>query len=696
MATQSKNNPEEKELEWIAGAYGPLGRVPLLEDLIGESLLNMVVIACARLGFPSGIFQNNGKLFPAPRMARFKFFTRYCQAIRSTNKGHERCKASDCQGVMRFTGGDKVEIKQPPDELMKRSPISEIVELAFSDEKVRGYVCHAGLVELIRPICLDFENGSPIPVGAIWAGQKRREARSLSDDDVRDVAEKIGYAKPEELVRRYKKITPAPPKELNNLARMLADVACSLEDAASKSFRIRKQGKLDRLTARALDSLRRSLNEAKERPTQTIQEKTYAGMNAMLRDVAEGIGNCYSSVCEIPKHVDEMDDSRIEVPIVAQAGVCSRRIDKILPMQAEFRQLCSGLQLGERLQSFSGHSLDSGFLGELKRATQIYDLAYALVGYVPAIENEMLWITLLRDDCDALMPSGEPLPYFVNMFHNLLQSIVQIIDVACLVAKQQDAVRTLRKQAHQLEEKDAQTRLLIRNIAHQVSTPIMGLKLAAYVLIRKEFTETAHKSFLSCLAEMERAARNFDMYEKVVTGFGIEGTVQPLLVADILRDACNRVKVYARAGHVPLSITTQPGALCRLPHVLGDKDVFLDSLINVFHNAIKYSLGDSPPEVHVTHNEQTGNVEIRVINLGIQIPECDRERVFDEGFRCDTAKTVHVQGSGVGLYVSRKLIELHGGSVQVESCVPAQATATGKARWKTTFLITLATKEKIQ
>ena len=245
---------DSRELKWIVGAYGPLGRIPLLEDYIGESLLDMVVIACAKLGFPSGILQNDGKLFPAPPNDRFQLFTRYCRAIRETDDGHERCMASDCQGVMKFTGGDKAEIMQRLKELMKRSPISEMKITVFPDERVRCYICHAGLVELIRPICLDFENGTLMPIGAIWAGQKKVKGYSLSDDEVRRVAKEIGYRNAENLLMFYKGINPQTGKEfgkeelfmelseegLIKFAKELEKTARSLEDAASKSFRIKK------------------------------------------------------------------------------------------------------------------------------------------------------------------------------------------------------------------------------------------------------------------------------------------------------------------------------------------------------------------------------------------------------------------------------------------------------------------------
>ena len=82
-------------------------------------------------------------------------------------------------------------------------------------------------------------------------------------------------------------------------------------------------------------------------------------------------------------------------------------------------------------------------------------------------------------------------------------------------------------------------------------------------------------------------------------------------------------------------------------------------------------------------------MDIRVTNYGIELREVDWERIFDETIRAETAKTVAIEGTGLGLYVCRKLIQIHQGEIKVECCEPTKASKRGISRWKTTFLISL-------
>ena len=686
---------DSRELKWIAGAYGPLGRIPLLDNLIGESLLEMVVIACSREGFPSGIFQNDGKLFPAPPSKRFLLFTDYCQAIRSTVRGHERCVASDCQGVIKCAGGDRTEIGQTVKGLLRQFPIRRIDEPEFPNNAVCCYICHAGLVELIRPIFLDFENGSTVPIGAIWAGQKKVEAYSMADDRVQMVAEEIGYKKPKELVKRYREVMSASQEELNGLAKTLGDIARSLEDAASKSFRIEKQGTFEKLSNAVLIGLRTSLIALNGADVFTIQEHAYSRVEFALKEITHSIGDCYSALCEIltpaDRNKESEKDSKVHIQVVKQAGVCNAKLVRIDTERAKVDQVLTELEGNHvGIKSFPLHDSDCGFLREFTNAIQVPDMRYAIVTRIFTARS-LLWITLLGENCDALAPDGNPLPHFLRMMDNISQTMNQTINMADLLAQQQEAVHILREQKRQLEVKDYQTRLLVQNLAHQVSRPIMELKQSAYIL-SLGFSKESYDGFRACLAELERGCRNFDIYEKLTTDFDRRRmdiyARKTFDVLEVVEKARERILPYSRVKGIEIVVDQIARKRDPIPKVDGSPEAVLEALANVFHNAIKFSIGTQPIEVHLSSARNSG-VDIRVTNVGIGIGKEDWEKVFDEGTRAESAKAVAIEGSGLGLYVSRKLIQLHDGSIRLESCVPSKPLEDGTPRWKTTFLISL-------
>ena len=95
----------------------------------------------------------------------------------------------------------------------------------------------------------------------------------------------------------------------------------------------------------------------------------------------------------------------------------------------------------------------------------------------------------------------------------------------------------------------------------------------------------------------------------------------------------------------------------------------LDNLIN---NGLTYSV--SPPRLSVSVSEEGDRAVVRVADNGAGIPENERERVFDRFHRANEPAFRSVPGTGLGLYISRRLAEEHAGSLVIESSTPGAGT----------------------
>ncbi len=84
---------------------------------------------------------------------------------------------------------------------------------------------------------------------------------------------------------------------------------------------------------------------------------------------------------------------------------------------------------------------------------------------------------------------------------------------------------------------------------------------------------------------------------------------------------------------------------------------------NVVGNALKYSSG----QVFVRVERHRGDVRVTVTDRGIGIPESEIERVFSRFGRATNARSRGISGSGVGLYIAKKIVDVHGGELQVRS-----------------------------
>ena len=105
-----------------------------------------------------------------------------------------------------------------------------------------------------------------------------------------------------------------------------------------------------------------------------------------------------------------------------------------------------------------------------------------------------------------------------------------------------------------------------------------------------------------------------------------------------------------------------------------DVDLIRQVFSNLIENAIKYSPDGS--RILVTSDESEGKVVIQVADQGQGIPEDELPHVFDKFYRSKNAKSSSIKGSGLGLYLAKYFVELHNGTISVESKPGAGSTFT--------------------
>jgi signal transduction histidine kinase len=129
--------------------------------------------------------------------------------------------------------------------------------------------------------------------------------------------------------------------------------------------------------------------------------------------------------------------------------------------------------------------------------------------------------------------------------------------------------------------------------------------------------------------------------------------------------------IRERAGRrgIVLQVATDE----RLGSIQGDERKIKQVLLNLLSNAIKFT-----PEggrIEVRAKLVNGSVEVSVSDTGVGIAPDDQEAIFEEFRQVGTADK-KVEGTGLGLALSRKFIELHGGRIWVESQVGVGSTFT--------------------
>lgn len=104
--------------------------------------------------------------------------------------------------------------------------------------------------------------------------------------------------------------------------------------------------------------------------------------------------------------------------------------------------------------------------------------------------------------------------------------------------------------------------------------------------------------------------------------------------------------------------------------VLGDPIRVAQILDNLIANALKYSADDAPVAVSLTVRGSA--IEVRVTDRGFGVPADEKDRIFAPFYRTSLAR--HIRGTGLGLFIGRRLAERHGGSLRLEMSSSAGST----------------------
>jgi len=132
-------------------------------------------------------------------------------------------------------------------------------------------------------------------------------------------------------------------------------------------------------------------------------------------------------------------------------------------------------------------------------------------------------------------------------------------------------------------------------------------------------------------------------------------------VDDILSESIELLKPLAKAKNVTLETCFHEGR----PTVRGNRESLKQAFTNLFSNAIHYNRQGGAVTVSTT--EQNNCLEIKVSDTGIGISHENVSFIFDEFFRVKAKETRGVTGSGLGLTITKRIIEAHNGSIKVVS-----------------------------
>ncbi len=215
----------------------------------------------------------------------------------------------------------------------------------------------------------------------------------------------------------------------------------------------------------------------------------------------------------------------------------------------------------------------------------------------------------------------------------------------------------------QIRRLETVRRDFISNISHELRTPLASLKALTETLQTgaMEDPPAAHR-FLERM-ETEVDAMTL-MVSELLELSRIESGRVPLRLesiqpCELVYSATERLGMQVQRANLELNIECQPS----LPSVLADPSRLSQVLVNLIHNAIKFT--PAPGKITVSATQNIDVITFIVEDTGVGIPFEDLPRVFERFYKADRARSGG--GTGLGLAIARHMVEAHGGEIWAES-----------------------------
>ncbi|TWI69720.1 PAS domain S-box-containing protein [Pseudoduganella lurida] len=221
---------------------------------------------------------------------------------------------------------------------------------------------------------------------------------------------------------------------------------------------------------------------------------------------------------------------------------------------------------------------------------------------------------------------------------------------------------------------DERRRKYFTTATHELRTPMASVLGFTELLLKRDFTQDSMREFIGIVHT--QATRLVALINEMLDLARIESggsaafDIAPRDAAALVSETLAGLDGLAEGARI--SVDVAPA----LPPVLADKAKLQQALLNLVSNAIKYSAPDAPIALFLTATQWAGRpaIAFRVRDSGIGMTPEQQAHVFDPFYRTGTKRDV--VGSGLGLAIVKEIVELHGGTVQMESAPQDGTTVT--------------------
>lgn len=201
----------------------------------------------------------------------------------------------------------------------------------------------------------------------------------------------------------------------------------------------------------------------------------------------------------------------------------------------------------------------------------------------------------------------------------------------------------------------------LSNISHELRTPLTSVIGYTELILEENLTQEQRHKLEIILRNSKRLSKLIRalLDTTLIESNNLQLDMQMLEINELLASVAEDMRTMAATKNLPIRIDI-PEPLA----VRGDRDRLLQVFSNVVENAIKFTITGEVTMKAATEGEF---VHVEISDTGIGIPEDKLEAIFDKFYQLDESNTRRFGGAGLGLWISRNIVEAHGGRIWAES-----------------------------
>ncbi|MDP2845050.1 MAG: ATP-binding protein, partial [Candidatus Methanoperedens sp.] len=243
----------------------------------------------------------------------------------------------------------------------------------------------------------------------------------------------------------------------------------------------------------------------------------------------------------------------------------------------------------------------------------------------------------------------------------IITVIKDVSDQKKLEEELKDSYEELRLTYLKLKELYKIKDSFLSNISHELRTPLTSVLGYTELLLEENISQEQRHKLEVILRNSKRLTRLIKslLDSTLIESRNLQLDMQILPINEIVAQVVEDMKTMASVKNIPI-YTEIP----QLPPVKGDRERLIQVFSNIVDNAIKFTItGD----IRITAIEEDENVHIKISDTGIGIPEDKLLQIFERFYQLDSSDSRKYSGTGLGLWISKNIIDAHGGKIWAES-----------------------------